>query len=112
MGLARCGNLLVARDPLASAVAADRVYSCAGERILSIIPAGPRPLQAVPHLWTSVLPRPKRLSVRTAYSGDRSRKLPVSAKTGLLEASATGKSVLVNVREPDASLKRPVPPVM
>ena len=39
---------------------------------------------------------------------------PVAAKkTGLLEASAnTGSTVSVNVRMPDASLKRPVPPVI
>ena len=39
---------------------------------------------------------------------------PVSVKkTGLLEASATtGTAVLVKVRTPDASLKRPVPPVI
>ena len=35
---AAAGSLLVARDPLATAVAADRAYSCAGERILSIAP--------------------------------------------------------------------------
>ena len=39
---------------------------------------------------------------------------PVAAKkTGLFEASAkTGSTVSVNVRVPDASLKRPVPPVI
>ena len=39
---------------------------------------------------------------------------PVAAnKTGLLRASAnTGTTVSVNVRTPDASLKRPVPPVI
>ena len=45
---AAAGNLLVARDPLATAAAADHVYSCAGERILSIIPAGPPPAPSRP----------------------------------------------------------------
>ena len=57
---AAAGNLLVARDPLATAAAADHAYSCGRERILSIIPAwAAARYEPCPRLWTSAPPRPK-----------------------------------------------------
>jgi len=71
------GNLLVARDPLATGAAADHVYSCAGERILSIIPAGPPPaISMSPASGHLRRPGRKPLWVLIVHSGDRSRNVP------------------------------------
>jgi hypothetical protein len=103
---AAAGSLLVSRDALATAVAAHRTHSCAGERILSIIPAGAAARsKAAPHCWTSVPP-----SLGGYRSGPPTPEIvPVISPVSVVMPGAmpepsknTGTAVSVYVRMPFA----------